>query len=199
MRRRKPDTASADAFRTGAVGELIADYSEANQAIELVGIGDLTAAGEQVTAALTVATNAEPYPAYAAFMLGRAEGDVPGALKPVQSVDPAGLIPVFAGVEIADVLARSGEMTRLDNLVTRHEAAYGPINNYFPAKISLASAADDAARVQQLALECYGAAGVDTPLANRCAEVSGVERPKPAAAGSPLSNFGDVTNMFKPK
>ncbi len=199
VRSRKPDEMSADAFRAGAIGKLIADYSEANQAIELVGIGDLPAAQEQLSAALTVATNAEPYPAYAAFMVGRATNDVAGALKPVKSVNPDGLIPVFAGVEIADVLARSGEMTRLDNLVTRHESVYGPINDYLPAKISLAKAADDAARVQQLALECYGAARADSPLANRCAEVSGVERPEKAAgnaAGNPLSG---VTNMFKPK
>jgi len=194
VRRRQPDAASASQFREGAIGAVVQNYSAANQAIEIIGYGDLDAAKTLTENALGKPTNNDAYTNYAAFMYGRSANDTKSALRNLQSIDADSLVPIFASVEMADMLAFAGETSRLSALVDKSESLFGPVEEFFPAKISLALAVDDQLKVQNLASQCFAVDAASKALVARCAEVSGINPPE--GTGSPLKSLG---NLFKPK
>jgi hypothetical protein len=133
VRRRQPDAASASQFREGAIGAVVQNYSAANQAIEIIGYGDLDAAKTLTENALGKPTNNDAYTNYAAFMYGRSANDTKSALRNLQNIDADSLVPIFASVEMADMLAFTGETSRLSALVDESESLFGPVEEFFPA------------------------------------------------------------------
>ena len=178
------------------IGELIAHYRAANQAMQAISLGDQATAEQLSAEALAIPTQADPYTRYTAFFNSRKKGDTAAALANIEAINLDGLIPVFATEEFADLLAESGKTFEAHGMMAQYEDQYGTINGYYPPKIKLSSAAKDRESVEQLANACYEATPEKSPLSMSCARASGINRPKPEKNKSLTESTKKLKNFF---
>jgi len=196
VRRRQPDKAAAEQFRSGHIAELITHYSAANQAMQAISLGDQATAEQLSVEALAIPTQADPYTRYTAFFNSRKKGDTPAALANIEAINLDGLIPVFVTEEFADLLAESGKTFEAHGMMAQYEDQYGTINGYYPPKIKLSSAAKDRESVEQLTNACYEATSEKSPLSMSCARASGINRPKPEKNKGLAESTKKLKNLF---
>jgi len=196
VRRRQPDKASDEQFKSGHVAELITHYSAANQAMQAISLGSQATAEQLSADALALPTSADPYTRYTAFINSRNKGDRIAAIANIEAIDLDGLIPVFATEEFADLLADSGKTIEAHGMMAQYEDQYGTINGYYPPKIKLSSAAKDSATVERLAHACYEAVPAKSPLSLSCARASGISRPTPKKKQNIAESANKLKNLF---
>jgi len=197
VRRRRPDTASAENFREGYVGDLIQRYTVANQAIQAVGLGNLEMAQELSIAALTPPTDKHPYTRYAAFVTGRAQGDRQAMVVNAENMDPDMVMPVFASVEIADILSSAGKGEQASSMMSLYEVYYGTVADFYPPKIRLSISAFEIQQAESLTQACFAAAPADSPLSQKCAQESGILRPAAGPKADSTNATGTLGSFFK--
>lgn len=195
VRRRRPDTVAAEHFRRGHIRDLIDRYTVANQAVEAIGVGAPAIGQELSVASLTPPTGAHPYTRYAAFVVGRAQGDRQAMLANAESIDPDMIMPVFASAEIADFLSSAGRVQEANDIMSLYEGYYGTVIDYYPPKIRMSISAFELDEAQRLTDECFAAAPPDSPLSRKCARESGILRPA-AGPNEGSKNAADTLGSF---
>ena len=196
IRRRQPDPASAEQFRSGHIADLITHYSAANQAMQAISLGNQATAEQLLAEALALPTHAEPYTRYTAFVDSRNKGDTKAAIANIEAINLDGLVPVFATEEFAELLADSSKTFEAYGMMAQYEDQYGTINGYYPPKIKLSSAAKDQERVAELANACYAAAPAQSPLSLSCARASGIKPPEPENKTNLTESTNKLKNLF---
>ena len=176
VRRRQPDPASAEAFKSGHIAALIGQYEAANQAIQAIGLGEFDIAQERAAAALGPAADEHPYFRYVAFVTDRTNSSSDAAAAHIGKMDTQQPIPLFASTEVAEFLVGTGQTVQAEALISRFESLFGPVNEFYPPKISLAVAANDSARVDEYTQACFAVTSPDSPLSDKCATASGISR-----------------------
>ena len=174
VRRRQPDSASVELFRSGHIADVMNNYSAANQAVEAIGQGLFTSADELTADALSAPTYDDPYIRYTAFLNSRSQGDPLAAVAELEEMRADGLVPVQTSAELADFLVDNGRVEFVNRMIGLYEGYFGEIHDYYPPKIKLSAAAEDHESVESLALACYEVAPPDSTLARKCATASGV-------------------------
>ncbi|MBT8444019.1 MAG: M48 family metallopeptidase, partial [Gammaproteobacteria bacterium] len=196
VRGRKLNQATAARFRQGHVADLLARYTVANQAMEALATADLWTAEEYSLAALTPPATNHPYTRYAAFMTGRMQGDRQAMIVNAESIDPDMLMPVFATIEIADLLSSAGKTEKAADMISTYEGYFGTVADYYPPKIRMSISAFELTEAQQLTEACFSTAPADSLLSEKCARESGILRPAAGSADQGSNSKNSLGALF---
>jgi len=199
VRRRKENQAADDIYGSEHLAAILNHYSRANQALELLGHGDMDAADYYSHQAIESPTASDSYTRYSAFFVSRSRGYGSAAIANLDAIDPQSLMPVFATLEIADYLADAERTQEAISMMEKYEGYYGTIEGYYPPKIKVSKAASNNEEVTRLTLECYNAVPAASPLAKSCAQAAGVSPPQ--EANNTAANKPDkiLKSLFKPR
>lgn len=178
QRRQRENRASAQRFRDGDIGQLLANYRAANEAIVAIRLDQDAQARQLVSAATSGATARHAYPRYAAFSLQRHSGTI--SMDEVQGVRQYGLVPVHASLTMADALVTAGSLDDAVATAAATEAVYGNVTGFYPIKIKAANAAGNQAEAQELAQSCFDARDASKTLTATCAQLAGIDKPNAA-------------------